>query len=62
MPKSCCVLVGVGPGLGFNIARRFAEGGFDIALISRDQDKLDRLAEVLNSEGYTALGFRYRKY
>lgn len=40
-----------------NIARRFAQGGFDIALISRNQKKLVSLAESLNSEGYTAQGF-----
>ena len=57
MHNSCCVLVGAGSGLGVNIARRFAQGGFDIALISRDQKKLDGLAEKLISEGYTAQGF-----
>lgn len=57
MHESCCVIVGAGPGLGLNVARRFAQGGFDIALISRDQSKLDGLAETLNSEGYTAIGF-----
>ncbi len=43
MHESCCVIVGAGPGLGLNVARRFAQGGFDIALISRDQSKLDGL-------------------
>jgi short-subunit dehydrogenase len=55
--ESCCVIVGAGPGLGLNVARRFAQGGFNIALISRDQSKLDGLTETLNSEGYTAQGF-----
>lgn len=57
MHNSCCVIVGAGPGLGMNIARRFAQGGFDIALISRDQSRLKGLSEKLNSEGYTAQGF-----
>jgi short-subunit dehydrogenase len=57
MHESCCVIVGAGPGLGLNVARRFAQGGFDLALISRDQSKLDGLSETLNSEGYTAKGF-----
>ena len=57
MHESCCVIVGAGPGLGLNVARRFAQGGFDIALISRDQRKLDGLSETLNSEGYTAQSF-----
>ncbi len=57
MHKPNCVLVGAGPGLGLKIARRFAQGGFDIALISRDQSKLDGLTDILTSEGYTAQGF-----
>jgi short-subunit dehydrogenase len=57
MHEPSCVLVGSGPGLGLKIARRFAQGGFDIALISRDQSKLDGLTDTLTSEGYTAQGF-----
>ncbi|MBI9047719.1 MAG: SDR family NAD(P)-dependent oxidoreductase, partial [Anaerolineaceae bacterium] len=57
MHESCCVIVGAGPNIGLNIARRFAQGGFDIALISRDQSKLEGLSESLNSEGYTAKAF-----
>ncbi|MCG8687168.1 MAG: SDR family NAD(P)-dependent oxidoreductase [Desulfobacterales bacterium] len=53
----CCVVVGVGDGLGMNVARRFAQGGFDIALISRNQEKLDHLSYTLNFEGFTAQGF-----
>ncbi|MEM7331864.1 MAG: SDR family NAD(P)-dependent oxidoreductase [Chloroflexota bacterium] len=53
----CCVIVGAGPGLGLTIARRFAQGGFDIALISRNQNKLRSLSEILNAEGFTAAGF-----
>jgi short-subunit dehydrogenase len=53
----CCVIVGAGHGLGLNVARRFARGGFDIALISRNQEKLDNLSNILNLEGFTAQGF-----
>jgi len=53
----CCVIVGAGPGLGMNVARRFARGGFDIALVSRSSEKLANLSETLNSEGFTASGF-----
>lgn len=55
--NSCCVIVGAGPGLGIHMARRFAQEGFDLALISRHQEKLNTLTETLNSEGYTAQGF-----
>ena len=55
--NSCCVIVGAGPGLGMNIARRFAHGGFDIALISRNQKNLENLSESLRLEGFSARGF-----
>ena len=45
---------------GIVVVRRFAQGGFDIALISRDQRKLDGIAETLNSEGYTESSFMKR--
>ncbi len=53
----CCIIVGAGHGLGMNVARRFAQGGFDLALISRKQEKLDSIAETLNLEGFAAQGF-----
>ncbi len=33
-------IVGAGPGLGLPIAREFGSHGFDVALISRNPDKL----------------------
>ena len=57
MSKPVCVVVGAGPGLGMNIARRFAQGGFDIALISRKKQNLDAMSKVLFAEGYSARGF-----
>lgn len=56
-PQASCVVVGAGPGLGLAIARRFAKGGFDVALISRDQTKLDAMCDTLASEGHRACGF-----
>jgi NADP-dependent 3-hydroxy acid dehydrogenase YdfG len=50
-------IVGAGPGLGAAIARRFGAEGFAIALISRDQSKLDRLAVELDAEDFTARGY-----
>ena len=57
MSQPSCVVVGVGPGLGLAIARRFARGGFDVALISRDQSKLDAMCVTLASTGYRVRGF-----
>lgn len=51
------VVVGAGPGLGRSIAARFGREGFQVALVSRDQAKLDRLAQGLGAEGVDAAGF-----
>ncbi|WP_372595030.1 SDR family NAD(P)-dependent oxidoreductase [Actinotalea sp.] len=50
-------IVGAGPGLGAAVARRFGREGFSIALISRDQAKLDALAAELGAGGVTARGY-----
>lgn len=50
-------IVGAGAGLGLEIARAFGRQGFDVALVSRDQAKLNALAATLGSEGITAQGF-----
>lgn len=50
-------IVGAGPGLGAAVARRFGGAGFSVALISRDQAKLDALAAELAGEGITARGY-----
>lgn len=57
MRQPNCVVVGAGPGLGLAIARRFARGGFDVALIGRDQGRLNSLSGTIESEGYCARGF-----
>ncbi len=50
-------IVGAGPGLGGAVARRFGREGYAVALISRNQSKLDGLAQDLSTEGITARGF-----
>jgi NAD(P)-dependent dehydrogenase (short-subunit alcohol dehydrogenase family) len=50
-------IVGAGPGLGAAVARRFGAEGFDIALISRHQERVDALAADLASTGLTARGY-----
>jgi NADP-dependent 3-hydroxy acid dehydrogenase YdfG len=50
-------IVGAGPGLGAAVARRFGREGFAIALVSRDQTKLDAMAAELTDGGVTARGY-----
>ncbi|MGX9672149.1 SDR family NAD(P)-dependent oxidoreductase [Mycobacterium sp. HM-7] len=50
-------IVGAGQGLGLALARTFGAHGYDIALIARNQDKLDTLISALAAEDITAAGF-----
>lgn len=50
-------IIGAGSGLGAAVARRFGREGFSIALISRNQSKLDAMAAELKADGLTARGY-----
>ncbi|CAN5466437.1 SDR family NAD(P)-dependent oxidoreductase [soil metagenome] len=50
-------IIGAGAGLGAAVARRFGKEGFTVGLISRNQGRLDALAEELAQEGVQAQGF-----
>ncbi|GAB3127933.1 SDR family NAD(P)-dependent oxidoreductase [Glaciibacter psychrotolerans] len=50
-------IIGAGPGLGAAVARKFGREGFAVALVSRDQPKLDALAAELEADGVTARGY-----
>ncbi|KQC40301.1 SDR family oxidoreductase [Frankia sp. ACN1ag] len=54
---STIAIVGAGPGLGRSIARRFGAKGFRVALVSRNQNNLDRLVDDLATDGIQAHGF-----
>jgi NAD(P)-dependent dehydrogenase (short-subunit alcohol dehydrogenase family) len=45
MDMKTALIVGVGPGLSASLARLFAKHGLQVALASRDPDKLQKLAE-----------------
>ncbi|GAA1008312.1 short-chain dehydrogenase [Acrocarpospora pleiomorpha] len=50
-------IVGAGPALGLSIAKLFGAHGFEVALISRNKDKLDTLVAQLAEAGITAAAF-----
>lgn len=50
-------IIGAGPGLGAQVARRFAQEGFSVALVSRNQARLDDLAAQLAADGVEARGY-----
>jgi NAD(P)-dependent dehydrogenase (short-subunit alcohol dehydrogenase family) len=45
------VVVGVGPGLGAAAAQRFAKGGYHVALLARNLDKLQPIEQQIKSDG-----------
>ena len=48
--KPLALVTGVGPGTGASVARRFAEGGYRVAMLARDADRLAALqAEIPDS-------------
>lgn len=55
MDKPVCVVIGVGPGNGAAIARRFAAEGYATALVARSPELIDDLAREL---GRSARAYR----
>lgn len=52
--KKICVIVGVGPGNGAAFALRFAEEGYQLALLARTNEFTNKLAlELKNAKAYT---------
>jgi NAD(P)-dependent dehydrogenase (short-subunit alcohol dehydrogenase family) len=50
---SVALVSGVGPGTGASIARRFSRGGYAVAMLARDKERLDGLErEIENARGY----------
>ena len=56
MSKTIAVF-GAGPGLGRSVARRFGREGFQVALVARNQTRLDAYTGELAADGIKAAGF-----
>jgi short-subunit dehydrogenase len=54
---STIAIVGAGPGLGLSTAKVFGGHGFDVALIARNEKKLDGFTASLEADGIKAAGF-----
>jgi NAD(P)-dependent dehydrogenase (short-subunit alcohol dehydrogenase family) len=57
MALGTAVIVGVGPGLGLELARAFAHAGHPVAMLARDKAKLDTYAAELASTGQDVRGY-----
>ena len=49
-----CVVIGVGPGLGLALCRRFGQEGFKVAMLARDQERLEEFHRSLADENIVA--------
>ncbi len=47
MPRKVCFITGVGEATGASIAERFARGGYQVAMVSRNADRLARLEKEI---------------
>ncbi len=50
--KPVCAVVGVGPGNGAALARRFAREGYQVALLARGREFTETLAEAIGGKAY----------
>lgn len=53
MNDRCALVLGVGPGLGAALARRFAKGGLRVAIAARRPERLAALAEEIGGRAYS---------
>lgn len=51
------VVCGYGPGISDAVARKFGAEGFSIALVARNQQKVESAAQALSAQGVKAQGF-----
>lgn len=52
-----CIIVGVGPGLGAALARRFAKSGHAVAVAARNADKLAGIVDGITAAGGSARAY-----
>ena len=48
MTKPVCIITGVGDGTGAALARRFARGGYQVAMLAHNQERLEALQREID--------------
>ena len=49
MGRKICLVTGVGPGTGSSMVRRFASGGYNVIMVSRSEDRLNKLEKQIEN-------------
>ncbi|WP_433750394.1 SDR family NAD(P)-dependent oxidoreductase [Falsibacillus pallidus] len=57
MTNKVMLIIGAGPGVSLNAAKKFGKEGFQIALIARRKDALEQYTKDLSDSGIEAKGF-----
>ena len=53
MTRPVCIISGVGPGTGAALSRRFAAGGYQVAMLARNEERLSQLErEIPHTTGF----------
>lgn len=55
--KGTILVCGYGPGISESVARRFGSEGYSVALVARNQERVDKGAGALRDAGIKAQGF-----
>ena len=58
MEKKKLLIVGMGPGIAFSVANRFATHGFEVTMMARREEKLKEYEGFLRAKGFTASSFK----
>ena len=53
--KRVCLVTGASYGLGSDIARQLSRRGWEVVLVARSKDKLDKVKEEIEAEGGVAM-------
>lgn len=51
MNSAIAIIMGVGPGLGASLAKRFAKEGYQVAMLARSGDYLNKLSSEISASG-----------